>query len=120
MITEATIHTYFNSIHGGGWEDFVSDDIIFIRNNLDNKTVGRDAYLQGAGAFFKNTTAVAVQQLFIKGDDAAVLAHYTISSPHGKVGYCDVAEFLTFKNEKLTKSAIFFDMKMLGEFMVSN
>jgi len=111
------VEKYFQSIHAGNWQDYVADDIVFIRNNLENKLVGKEAYLKGAGTFFATTTNVEIKQLFIQDDKASVLAHYAIHSADGRESTCDVAEFLQFTDGKLSYSAIFFDTKALSEFM---
>lgn len=114
---QSTVEKYFQSIHGGGWEDFVADDIVFIRNNLENRLDGKEAYLKGAGTFYRTSKSVEIKQLFVDGDKASVLARYYIQSPDGRESTCDVAEFLKFDDEKLTYSAIFFDTKSLANFM---
>src|SRR5690349_7826053 len=113
---QATVEKYFQSIHSGGWEEFVGDDIVFIRNNLDNRLDGKDAYLKGAGTFFGTTTGVEIEQLFTDGDKTSVLARYAVQAPDGRTSTCDVAEFLQFTNGKLTYSAIFFDAQALRDF----
>lgn len=117
MTTKETVKKYFDAIHMGGWEDFVADDFVFINANLDNVAHGKQAYLEGAGRFFKTTNTVELKQIIIQDDKVAVLARYNVRSPKGQTGVCDVAEFLTFKNDMLTSSAIFFDTKALAEFM---
>ncbi len=119
MTTQETLEQYFEAIHAGGWEDFVADDFTFVNNNLDNIMYGKEAYLKGAGQFFRSTTGVEVKQQFIDGDQAAVLARYVLRSPKGGTGYCDVAEFITVHDDKLTASTIIFDRKAFSEFMQS-
>lgn len=115
MTTKDTIQNYFEAIHGGGWEDFVADEFVFINNNLDNVANGKAAYVQAGGRFFSLTTDVEIKELLVDGDQAAVLARYQIKSPTGKTGVCDVAEFIKVKDGKLTASTILFDAKALGE-----
>ncbi len=117
MKAQETIQKYFAAIHAGGWEEYVADDFVFTNNNLDNVLKGKQAYLEGAGRFFRGTIAVEIKQLFVDDDKAAVLARYTLRSPKGNTGYCDVAEFLSLKNGKLVASTIIFDLKALTEFM---
>lgn len=117
MTTKETLEKYFNAIHQGGWEDFVADDFAFANNNLDKVAHSKAAYLEGAGRFFKTTTAVDIKEMFIHGDQAAVLARYHVRTPKGNTGVCDVAEFITVKGGKLTASTILFDTKVLAELM---
>lgn len=117
MSTKEFLLAYFEAIHKGGWQDLVADDFVFVNSNLDRVGHGKAAYLDGAGRFFRSTTAVEVRSLLIDGDRAAVLARYSIRSPRGHVGVCDVAEFLTTDGKNLTSSAIFFDTKALADFM---
>jgi ketosteroid isomerase-like protein len=117
MQTKELIETYLEAIHKGGWEDFVADNFTFINNNIDNVASGKEAYLQGAGQFFRGTTSVEVHRMLINGENVALMARYQLRSPKGREGVCDVAEFITVKDGKLTSSAIFFDTKAFIEFM---
>ena len=117
MPTKEFIEKYFDAIHKGGWESYISDDVVFMNSNLDKAARGKAAYLEAAGRFFKTTTAVEIRQMLVENEKVAVIARYRIRSPKGSVGVCDVAEFLAVKGEKLISSAIFFDTKSLTEFM---
>jgi ketosteroid isomerase-like protein len=117
MRTEEIIKKYFDAIHSGGWESYISDDFAFVNSNLDKVANGKAAYLEGAGRFFRATTAVEIRQMVIEKGDVAVIARYTTRSPKGNAGVCDVAEFLTVEGDKLTSSAIFFDTKAFAGFM---
>lgn len=117
MTTQETLERYFAAIHTGGWEAFVAEAFTFVNNSLDRVAHGKAAYLEGAGRFFRGSTAVELRQVLIDGNRAAVLARYHLRSPQGSSGTCDVAEFLTFADGLLTASAIFFDTKALTEFM---
>ena len=117
MTTKELIKNYFSAIHKDGWEDYVADDFVFSNGSFDKVAHGKAAYLKGAGTFFKTTTAVDVRQMLVDGDKVALLARYTVRTPKGYAGTCDVAEFLTVKGDKLTSSTIFFDTKALEELM---
>jgi ketosteroid isomerase-like protein len=117
MTAKETIEKYFDALHKGGWESYVADDFTFTNTNLDKIAHGKAAYLEGAGRFFKTTTAVKIDRMVIDGDNVALIARYDVRSPKGTAGVCDVAEFITVKDDKLTSSAIFFDAKGLAEFM---
>ena len=117
MPNQEIIENYFDAIHMGGWESYVADDIVFMNSSLDKVALGKAAYLEAAGRFFKLTTAVEIRQMLIENEKAAVIARYRVRSPKGSAGVCDVAEFLTVKKEKLVSSVIFFDTKALAEFM---
>ena len=117
MSTKEIIQNYFAAIHKGGWESYVADDMVFVNSSLDKVALGKAAYLEGAGRFFKMTTTVDIRQMLIENEKVAVIARYHVRSPKGSEGVCDVAEFLTVKGEKLISSAIFFDTKALAEFM---
>lgn len=118
MPTKEIIEKYFDAIHKGGWESYIADDFIFYSNSLDNVTHGQAAYLEDAGTFFKTTTGVEIKQMLIESEKVAILARYHVRSPKGNAGVCDVAEFITVKDDKLTSSAIFFDTKAIMEFMM--
>jgi hypothetical protein len=79
----------------------------------------KDGYLEGASNFFRSTTGLEIKQKVIDGNHPALIVRYSIRSPKGTVGVCDVAEFLTIKNGKLTASSLFFDTKAFGELMQS-
>jgi ketosteroid isomerase-like protein len=117
MPIKGIIEKYFDAIHKGGWESYISDDVVFMNSSLDKAALGKTAYLEAAGRFFKNTTSVEIRQMLIENEKVAVIARYHIRSPKGSAGVCDVAEFLTVKGDKLMSSAIFFDTKALAEFM---
>ena len=117
MTTKETIEQYFEALHRGDWESFVADDFVFVNNNLSKVAHGKAAYVEGAGRFFKTTSAVKIDRIVIDGDSVALVAHYDVHSLKGTAGVCDVAEFITVKDGKLTSSAIFFDAKTLAEFM---
>ncbi len=117
MTTKETIEKYFAALHAGDWESFVADDFVFVNNNLDKVAHGKAAYLEGAGRFFKTTTAVKVKRMVIDGENIALIARYDVRSPKGATGVCDVAEFITVEGDKLTSSAIFFDANTLAQLM---
>lgn len=117
MTTVDTIKAYMQAIHGGGWEDFVAEDFTFVVNTFDRSLPGKAAYLKGAGDFFRTTTSVESIDLIVDGSRVALTARYGIRSPKGETGFCDVAEFIEVKDDKLVASSIFFDTKALGEFM---
>jgi ketosteroid isomerase-like protein len=119
MTTEQTLDKYFQAIHKGGWQEYVADDFTFVVNSFDRTMHGKDEYLRGAGNFFQATTAVDIRQKMIDGDQVALIARYDVRSPKGTTGTCDVAEFLTFNDGKLTASSIFFDTKAFGELIQS-
>lgn len=115
--TKQTIEKYFKAIHEGGWESFIAEDFEFVTNKLEKVLHGKAAYVEDAGGFFQSTTAVDINRMLINGESAAVLARYSVRSPGGDSGVCDVAEFITVKNAKLTSSAIFFDTKPIDDFL---
>lgn len=117
MTTKETVDAYLKAIHAGGWENYVADEFTFINNNFDKAAHSKEAYIEGAGNFFKTTTSVDVREMIIDGDKVALTARYDLRSPNGNTGVCDVAEFLTVQDGKLTSSAIFFDTKAFMEFM---
>jgi ketosteroid isomerase-like protein len=117
MNTKALVEDYFKAIHEGGWESYIADDFTFVNLSLDRVTHTKEAYLDGAGKFFKTTTSVEIREMIDNGDKVAVIARYATRNPKGDVGVCDVAEFLTVSDNKLTSSSIFFDSKALFEFM---
>jgi SnoaL-like protein len=117
MTIETLLDHYFAAIHSGGWENFIAEDFTFVNNNLDHVMHGKEAYIKGAGQFFRATTSVERRQQFISGNEIAVLARYTIRSPKGDPGYCDVAEFIKVDDDKLIESTIIFDLKAFNEFM---
>ncbi len=117
MTTKETLQKYFDAIHKGGWESYIADDFVFVNSNLDNAVRGKSAYIEGAGRFFRATTSVEIRRLIIEKDTACVVARYHIRSPKGLTGVCDVAEILTVEKDKIDSSAIFFDTKVLAEFI---
>jgi ketosteroid isomerase-like protein len=117
MSTNQVIRSYFAAIHKGGWESYIAEDFVFISSNLDKIARGKSAYVEGAGRFFRVTTAVEISQLIIDGDNACAVARYQLRSPQGNTAVCDVAEILSVKNGQLKSSTIFFDTKALQDFL---
>ncbi len=117
METKETVKKYFAAIHAGGWEDYIAEDFIYANSFLDRTLTGKAAYIEAGSRFFSSTSSVELKQLIIDGDKVAVVARYTVKSPHGKIQEFDVAEFLNVKNGMLTSSAIFFDSMGLADFM---
>lgn len=115
--TKDILKNYFDSIHKGGWESYISDDFVFINSNFDKIAHGKSAYLEAAGRFFSVTTSVEIRRLIIDGNSACAVARYQLRSPKGNKGVCDVAEILTVMNGKLNSSAIFFDTAAFQAFM---
>lgn len=115
--TKQTIEKYFKAIHEGGWESFIAEDFVFVTNKLEKVLHGKTGYVENAGDFFQVTTAVDIKRMLIDGESAAVLARYSVSSPGGESGVCDVAEFITVEDAMLTSSAIFFDTKPINDFL---
>ena len=120
MATKELIEKYFQGIRQGGWESYIADDFTFANGNLDNTVHGKAAYLEGAGRFFRSTTAVDVRQMLIQDQQVAVLARYSIRTPKGRTGICDVAEFLTVEGGKLTASTIMFDTEAFAKLMAQD
>ncbi len=120
MTAEQALQDYIAAIHNGDWEGFVSDGFTtFVVNNVEQARQGKEAYLKGAGDFLRMTTAVNINQKMIDGNQVALIAQYSVRSPKDTEDSCDMAEFLTFDDEKLTASSIFFDAKALGILMQS-
>lgn len=119
MTTEQTLNEYFTALHGGDWQKFIADDFIFVVNNSARILHGKESYFKGAGDFFRATTSVEIIQRILDGNRVALIARYEVLSPKGTTGACDVAEFLTIDDGKLTTSSIFFDTKALAELMQS-
>lgn len=117
MAEKEVIQRYFAAIHNGGWESYIADDFRFVNSNVDKVVHGKAAYLEGAGRFFRTTTAVAIRELIIEKDKVAVIARYQLRSPKGNSGVCDVAEILTLRGDKINSSAIFFDTKAFADFV---
>ncbi|HEX5429521.1 MAG TPA: nuclear transport factor 2 family protein [Patescibacteria group bacterium] len=119
MTTKEILEKYFPAIHSGGWESYIADDITFINSNFDNIKQGKSAYVQAAGNFFTDTIAVEVRDYIAEDNRVCAQARYTLRSPSGKQGVCDVVEIWKSDGEKLTYCAIFFDTKAFVNFKSS-
>lgn len=118
MTTEQTIAAYFRTLPSGDWQQFIAPSMKYGFNSFDQPQ-DRSGYIEGAGRFFSAATHAEIVQHMIDGDQAALIVRYTLRSSKGTVGTCDVAEFLTISDGKITASSIFFDTKAFGEFMQS-
>ncbi|GGP15935.1 hypothetical protein [Oceanobacillus neutriphilus] len=118
MVTENLVKAYFQSIHDGDWESYVSNDITYVVLDSADAMKGKDFYLKGAGQFFSLSTALETKQLIIQGNEAAAINRYTLQSLSGAEKQLDVGEFLSFNETgKLTASSIFFDAQTFKEFI---
>jgi len=94
-----------------GWESVISDDFVFIADNMEKDDVnkGKEVYVNIINRFSRLYQNMRVKRMIIDGDNASVIANYDYIFPNGKHISGDVAEFWTAKNGKLTSLHIFFD-----------
>jgi len=94
-----------------GWESVISDDFIFIADNMEQGDInnGKEAYVNIIARFSRLYQDMRVKRMIIDGDNASVIANYDYIFPNGKHISGDVAEFWTAKDGKLTSLHIYFD-----------
>ena len=116
MTTKETVQKYYDGVaRKDGWQSVLSEDMTFASPN--QKTKGKDAYVQGTARFLQNVRESKVTELIIEDDKAYALVKYEMASPKGQTQWFDVAEILSVKDEKIDSSTILFDTAAFKSFM---
>lgn len=94
-----------------GWETTISDDFVFIADNMEKDDVnkGKEAYVNIIARFSKLYQDMRIKRMVVEGDKASVIANYDYIFPNGRHISGDVAEFWTAKDGELTSLHIYFD-----------
>jgi len=112
MTTRATIDKYFERLKGGGgWDECLSDDMVFTSLTSPAKTItGKAPYLQATQRFYASIASAAVRDIIVEGDRACVLTRYAIKPGNDAPSFeSDVAEFFTVHDDRITAFTICFD-----------
>jgi ketosteroid isomerase-like protein len=111
MTTKETIQAYFTRLQQKtGWEEFLSDDMVFTSFTSPIKRVsGRGAYLESTKRFYSMITAVEVRDLIVHGPRACALTRYQLQPPAGPAFSTDVAEVFGVHGSKISSFDIYFD-----------
>ncbi len=91
-IVSETVQNYFDAINNGGWESFISDDVVFSIFSPHRQFRGKPAYVAATKRFMQVAKSVELRQLVIDGNSAAALSSYKLLSPSGGTSDFDVAE----------------------------
>ncbi|MBI1223455.1 MAG: nuclear transport factor 2 family protein [Bacteroidetes bacterium] len=94
-----------------GWESVISDDFIFIADNMEKADVnnGKETYLRIIQRFSKLYHNLRIKKMILDDTNAGVIVYYDYIFPNGKAISGDVAEFWTAKDGKLSSLHIYFD-----------
>ncbi len=115
--TQEILEGYYNAIkQKDGWQDFISDDILFDGTGV-KATGGKDAFVEGNRQFLRAVRASQVKEMIVDGEKACALLHYDLMSPKGNTASSDVAEILTIKEGRIVSATIFFDTVAFNNFM---
>jgi len=111
MNTHDTVQHYFDELsRRGAWQAMLADDLEFAMLTTPGKRVtGKSAYLETTRRFYGSIASLAVRQLLVDGDRAAVLTQYQIQPPAGTAFESHVAEFFTVRDGRITSLSICFD-----------
>ena len=115
--TREILEGYYDGIkQKDGWQDFVSDDILFDGTGV-KATGGKDAFVEGNRQFLRAVRASHVKEMIVDDEKACALVHYDLMSPKGNTASSDVAEILTIKEGRIVSATIFFDTVAFNNFM---
>ena len=112
MTTRATIDKYFERVKaGGGWEESLSDEMVFTSLTSPTKTItGKAPYLQATQRFYASIASATVREMLVDGDRVCALTRYTIKPADGTPPFeSDVAEFFTVRDDRIAAFSICFD-----------
>lgn len=117
--TQETVQSYYEGIkRKDGWQDFVSDSILFDGTGV-KATKGKEAYIQVTSQFLRAVKSSQVREMIIEAERACVIVHYELISPKGNSATSDVAEILLVKDGKIDSSTIYFDTAAFNAFMAN-
>lgn len=112
MKTKELLEAYYHGLsQKNGWEAVISDDFKFIGGDMTKRDpiVGKKAYIEILQRFGKLFGNMRVKEMFIRDNDAFVVANYDYVFPGGKAVNGDVAELWKVKDGKLDELTIYFD-----------
>lgn len=91
--------------------ELLADDFAFVGGDMTKPEpiVGRQAYVAILSRLAPLFTDVRVEQMFVDGNRAAVVARYDWTFPRAVLVPGSVAEFWTVKDDRLQQLTIFFD-----------
>jgi len=119
MGTKEIVQGYFDGIaRKKGWEDFISDEMVFVGPNMGRRT-GKEEYVGATVRFLRAVDSAKMSQLIVEGDNACAIVRYELLSPKGNRLSADIAEIMTVRNGKIASSAIFFDTAAFNDFMAN-
>ncbi len=112
MKTKELLKAYYHGLsQKNGWESVISDDFKFIGGDMTQRepVIGKKAYIEILQRFGRLFNTMRVKEMFIRDNDAFVLANYDYVFPGGKAVNGDVAELWKVKDGKLDELTIYFD-----------
>ena len=117
MGTREIVQGYFDGIaRKKGWEDFISDEMVFFGPNMGRRT-GKEEYVGATVRFLRAVDSSKVSQLIIEGENSCAIVRYELLSPKGTRLSADIAEIMTVRNGKIASSILFFDTAAFNDFM---
>ncbi len=117
MGSREIVQGYFDGIaRKKGWEDFISDEMVFFGPNMGRRT-GKEEYVTATVRFLRAVDSSKVSQMIIEGDNACAVVRYELLSPKGNRLSADIAEILSVSNGKIASSTLFFDTAAFNDFM---
>jgi len=112
MNTESLLKRYYASLKSPeALEELLTEDFRFIGGDMTKPEalVGRDAYLAVLKRLSGLFSQVKLEQVFVNGNHAAVVARYDWTFPKAGLVPGSVAEIWTIRNGRLQELKIFFD-----------
>lgn len=117
--TKEIIERYYNEINEkGDWQSLISEDITF--TSTGKITYTKNEYVEATTRFLQAVKHLKINEFIVEEDKACITVEYSIQSPSGSTGTCEVAEVLMVKDNKINSSCIFFDTAFYKSFMAQS
>ena len=110
------IQEYYDLIsQKGDWQSLIADKITF--TSVGKITYTKDAYVEATTRFLQVVTSLKINEFIVEDNKACITVEYSLQSPKGNTGSCEVAEVLMVRDGKIYSSCIFFDTASFRSFM---
>ena len=117
--TKEIIEHYYNEINNkGDWQSSISDNITF--TSTGKITYTKNEYVEATTRFLQAVKHLKINEFIVEENKACITVEYSIQSPSGNTGTCEVAEVLMVKDNKIYSSCIFFDTAFFRSFMAQS
>ena len=114
--TRKIIQQYYDLIsQKGDWQTLIADKMTF--TSVGKITYTKEAYVEATSRFLQVVTSLKINEFIVEDDKACITVEYSLQSPKGNTGSCEVAEVLMVGDDKINSSCIFFDTAAFRSFI---